>query len=143
MVAGGKGTRLGFEKPKGLFPIGPVTQRTLFQIHFEKIAARRARHRAPLTFLILTSSATHAEPEAFLNERQVNFFGLDDVMLFSQGELPVVDRATGAPLTDTAGQLVTSPNGHGGVFAALVASGQLDRLAKRGVEYLYYFQVDN
>jgi UDP-N-acetylglucosamine/UDP-N-acetylgalactosamine diphosphorylase len=78
-----------------------------------------------------------------LTQPEVNYFGLDGVTLFSQGELPVVDRATRAPLRDSSGRLVTSPNGHGGVLAALVASGQLDRLAKFGIEHLYYFQVDN
>src|SRR5262249_34674576 len=83
MGGGGKGSRLGFEKPKGMFPIGPVSQRTLFQIHFEKVAARRARHKAALPFLILTSSATHLETEAFLWESWVKYFGLKDVTLFS------------------------------------------------------------
>jgi UDP-N-acetylglucosamine/UDP-N-acetylgalactosamine diphosphorylase len=143
MVAGGRGTRLGFDKPKGMFPIGPVSQRTLFQIHFEKVAARRIRHGAALPFLILTSSATHDETQAFFDDPQVRYFGLDDVTLFSQAELPVVDRDTGMPHLDAKGRLVTSPNGHGGVLAALVESGLLAELMRRGIEYLFYFQVDN
>ena len=48
VVAGGQGSRLGFEHPKGMFPIGPVSKKTLFQIHAEKILALRRRYGAPL-----------------------------------------------------------------------------------------------
>jgi UDP-N-acetylglucosamine/UDP-N-acetylgalactosamine diphosphorylase len=143
MVAGGKGTRLNFDKPKGLYRIGPASERSLFQIHFEKMRARRSRHDAPIPFLILTSSVTHTETKSFLNKMEVPFFGVDDVHLFQQGELPVVSRATLRPFRDTRGRLATSPNGHGGVLAALVDDGWLDTLTQRGIDYLYYFQVDN
>ncbi len=141
VVAGGKGTRLGFDRPKGMFPIGPVSQRSLFQIFAEQVRARRARHTCALPLLILTSRATDGETRAYFAEN--GNFGLDDTHFLVQGELPVLEIATGQPLRHASGELVTSPNGHGGTLAALHDSGLLTDLARRGIEQLFYFQVDN
>src|SRR5207249_4994038 len=61
VVAGGQGSRLGFDHPKGMFPIGPVTDKTLFQIHAEKVLALARRYGKPLPLLVMTSPATDAE----------------------------------------------------------------------------------
>ena len=74
VVAGGQGSRLGFEHPKGMFPISPVSDKTLFQLHAEKVLALARRYGRPLPFLVMTSDATHAETEAFFQEQR--FFGL-------------------------------------------------------------------
>ena len=142
-VAGGQGTRLGFEHPKGMFPIGPVSQRTLFQIFAEQILARRRRHAADLPWCIMTSDATHAETIAFF--QQQNYFGLasDSVHFFQQGSLPAMDAATGHVLLAAPGQLALSPDGHGGLVTALAKAGLLTLLRSRGVQHLYYHQVDN
>ncbi|MFL5341373.1 MAG: UTP--glucose-1-phosphate uridylyltransferase [Gemmataceae bacterium] len=141
VVAGGKGTRLGFDRPKGMYPVGPVSQRSFFQIFAEQILARRRKHECRLPFLVLTSRATDAETRAFFAANQN--FGLDYLHFFVQGELPVFEIATGRPLRHHTGELVTSPNGHGGTLAALHDSGLLTKLAGNGVEHLCYFQVDN
>ena len=75
-------------------------------------------------------------------EEQKNF-GLKDVTVFCQGTMPAVDAATGKLMLSDKGQLFKSPNGHGGTLAALVDSGSLKMLQERGVERLFYFQVDN
>ena len=142
-VAGGQGTRLGFEHPKGLFPIGPVTDRTLFQIFAEQILARRRRHSADLPWCIMTSDATHEETVAFFQQHQ--YFGLtpDSLHFFRQGSLPAMDAATGQLLLAAPGQLALSPDGHGGLVTALARAGLLELLQARGVQHLYYHQVDN
>jgi len=142
-VAGGQGTRLGFEHPKGMFPIGPVSQRTLFQIFAEQVLARRRRHQAELPWCIMTSDATHAETVAFF--QQHNFFGLtpDSIHFFQQGSLPALDAATGQLLLAAPGQLALSPDGHGGLVTALAKAGLLTWLQSKGVQHLYYHQVDN
>lgn len=142
-VAGGQGTRLGFEHPKGMFPIGPVSQRTLFQIFAEQILARRRKHQAELPWCIMTSDATHTETVAFF--QQHNFFDLapDSVHFFQQGSLPALDAATGQLLLAAPGELALSPDGHGGLVTALAKSGLLTLLQAKGVQHLYYHQVDN
>ncbi len=142
-VAGGQGSRLGFDHPKGMFPIGPKTSRTLFQIFAEQILARQLRHNVTIPWLIMTSDATHAETLEFLQKH--NYFGLDHdtVHLFQQGSLPALDAATGRILMASRSQLALSPDGHGGLVAAMANSGLLDLLAEQGIRHLFYHQVDN
>jgi UDP-N-acetylglucosamine/UDP-N-acetylgalactosamine diphosphorylase len=143
LVAGGQGTRLGFDRPKGLFPIGPVSHKSLFQILFEKIVAARRRYGVPIPLYLMTGPATHQETAAFLVEH--DRFGLpaDDLFLFCQGTMPAVDAETGRMLLDGPGRIATSPDGHGGMLAALKQSGGLDDIVRRGIRHLFYFQVDN
>ncbi len=143
LLAGGQGTRLGFDGPKGNFPFGPVTGTTLFAHHAAKVAALRARYGAALPWCILTSPANDAETRAAFAE--AGSFGLDpaSVRFIVQGTLPAVDRATGQILLEAPGRLALSPDGHGGLFLALRRSGALDWLAGHGVATIFTFQVDN
>lgn len=143
VVAGGQGTRLGFDHPKGLFPIGPVTQKTLFQMHAEKVLARSRKHRRAIPLLVMTSDVTHDETVAYFE--QTRFLGLDAtrVAFFKQGTMPALDLATGRVLLERPGKLFISPDGHGGTLTALASTGLLDRLAAQGIRHLFYFQVDN
>lgn len=143
LVAGGQGTRLGFESPKGMLPVGPVSQRTLFQIHIDKLIALNARFGKTIPVCIMTSPTTHAETEAFLSEH--NWFGYprSERAIFCQGTMPAVDAKTGKVLLADKGELFLSPDGHGGMLAAFHGSGCLSDLADRGIKYIFYGQVDN
>ena len=143
VVAGGQGSRLGFDQPKGMYPIGPVSNKSLFQIHAEKVLALRRRHKQTIPFLVMTSDATHAETEKFFEDNKS--FGLPpgEVAFFRQGTMPALDCVTGKLLLEAPGRLFTSPNGHGGTLTALADSGLLDHLRGRGIKQIFYFQVDN
>jgi UDP-N-acetylglucosamine/UDP-N-acetylgalactosamine diphosphorylase len=141
-VAGGQGTRLGYDGPKGTFAVTPLRQKTLFQVFAEKIKATGLRYRRPLHWFIMTSHANHAQTEAFFEENR--YFGLDKarVHFFRQGRMPAVGF-DGKILLETPGSLALSPDGHGGSLRALHRSGALDLLKAEGVDTLSYFQVDN
>lgn len=147
LVAGGSGTRLGFEGPKGTFPIGPVSSSSLFQIHAEKIVALSRRHRRTIPLYIMTSPENHQATVDFLQAN--GRFGLDHVRLFLQGQMPAVDRATGKVLLASKDRVALSPDGHGGTLVALAAPGPggtpscLEEMRQMGVRTLFYFQVDN
>lgn len=143
LVAGGQGTRLGFDHPKGMYPIGPVSHSSLFQILVEQVLARSRRAAKPIPYFVMTSDATHEQTVAYFAEN--HNFGLprDDVYFFSQGNMPAVDAQTGKLLMADKAHLSTSPDGHGGILAALAKAGLLDVMARRGIEYLHYHQVDN
>jgi UDP-N-acetylglucosamine/UDP-N-acetylgalactosamine diphosphorylase len=143
VVAGGQGTRLGFDHPKGLFPIGPVSDKSLFQIHAEKVLALRRRYGATVPLLVMTSQATHAPTEEFFAIN--HYFGLPkkEVHFFRQGTMPALDLAAGKLLMEAPGRLFLSPDGHGGTLTALASSGLLARLQEKGIRQLFYFQVDN
>jgi UDP-N-acetylglucosamine/UDP-N-acetylgalactosamine diphosphorylase len=143
LVAGGQGSRLGFEHPKGMFPVGPVSGKSLFQVHAEKVLALRRRHGKRVPLLVMTSPATDAETRDFF--AQNSYFGLpaNEVHFFCQGTMPALDMGTGKLLMEAPGRLFLGPNGHGGVLAALASSGLLDRLRDDGFKQVFYFQVDN
>lgn len=143
LVAGGQGTRLGFEHPKGMYPIGPVSDATLFQIHIEKVRALAKQYGRSVPLYVMTSPATHEETIEFLDKH--DRFGLpaEDLIFFCQGTMPAVDMATGKVLLAERGQLALSPDGHGGMLAAMKKSGALADAQRRGIEHLFYLQVDN
>jgi UDP-N-acetylglucosamine/UDP-N-acetylgalactosamine diphosphorylase len=143
VVAGGQGTRLGFDAPKGFFPIGPVTGATLFQGFFEQLEVVRRQTGRTVPLLVMTSDATHNETVEGL--RRHAWFGRspDDVWLFCQGNMPALDAVTGRALLSGPGQLALSPDGHGGMLAALQRGGLLQRCAQAGIETFFYHQVDN
>jgi len=143
LVAGGQGSRLGFPHPKGMYPVGPVTDRTLFQIFFEQLLALSNRYDVRIPYFIMTSDATHAETEEFLEQHSWFGYPPEDVFLFRQGTMPAVDDQQGKILLSEQGAIAMSPDGHGGLLQALRKAGLIDEMKKRGIEYLYYHQVDN
>ena len=142
VVAGGQGTRLGFDGPKGNFPISPVKNKTFFQIFAEYIAAVSERYQTTCPWYIMTSPLNHAETQEIF--RLNNYYGLKerDVFIFEQGTLPNFSFDGKILLADKS-QIACSPDGHGGSIKALNRSGALDDMKRRGVEHISYWQVDN
>ena len=142
MAAGGAATRLRFDAPKGTYPIGPVSGRTLFQIHADRILATRRRYDASLPWYIVTSDATDAPTRAYFQEE--DYFGLprEDVRVFRQRTMPALDHNFRLAMA-AKDELLLSPNGNGGSLLALRETGMLDDMAARGVEEISYIQVDN
>lgn len=142
LVAGGQGSRLGFDGPKGAYPITPLKNKTLFQLHAEKILALYQKYNHHPFWCIMTSRDNHQQTLDFFERHQ--YFGLnkDRVLFFQQGVLPAVDD-NGQLILKNENSLFLSPNGHGGTLEALADSGVLQQLKNNGVEHLFYFQVDN
>jgi UDP-N-acetylglucosamine/UDP-N-acetylgalactosamine diphosphorylase len=142
VVAGGQGTRLGFAGPKGAFPLGPVTSRSLFAQQAQKLRRAETRFGRRIPWLVMTSPATDAETRALFAESA--HFGLAprDVAFFVQGAMPAVDFE-GRLLLEAPDRVATAPDGHGGVFAGLANADLFSWLRDRGVRLLTYYQVDN
>lgn len=143
VVAGGQGTRLGFDGPKGCFPAGAVSGATLFEMFARQIAAAQHKFGVTIPWYIMTSPLNHDATVAYL--RANDFFGLDPeaVSCFQQGVMPSFDAATGRLLLADRHALATNPDGHGGSLKALVVGGAIDDMKHRGIELISYFQVDN
>lgn len=141
-VAGGQGTRLGFDGPKGAFPVTPIRGKTLFRLFAEMVANAGRRCGTPLPWLIMTSPTNDAPTREFFAGN--NHFGLspEQVVFFTQGQMPALSFEGEILLADK-DSVALSPNGHGGTLKALHSAGVLDRLADGGVEVISYFQVDN
>ncbi|MEM9701158.1 MAG: UTP--glucose-1-phosphate uridylyltransferase [Planctomycetota bacterium] len=143
LVAGGQGTRLGFDKPKGMFPVGPVSGATLFEILAGQLKARGEAAGVTIPLYVMTSPATDAPTREEFAAQDYYGLGEENVVFFCQGTMPAVDDATGAVLLAGKDQVAVSPDGHGGLVAALKNRGVLEDMTRRGVTTLYYHQVDN
>ncbi|MCH2182889.1 MAG: UDPGP type 1 family protein [Mariniblastus sp.] len=142
LTAGGQGSRLGFEHPKGMYPIGPVSGCSLYQMIIEKVLARARQFGSSIPLYVMTSPPTHVESSNYLAEHDYFAYPADDFRLFCQGVMPAVDSENKIILAEKH-SLFLSPDGHGGAVAALTNSGCLQEMLDRGVEFVFYGQVDN
>ena len=136
ILAGGQGTRLGFDGPKGLFPVTSIRNKSLFQLFCERTQA--AGPSLPLC--IMTSPINHAQTVAFFNEHRN--FGLDDVTFIQQGMLPFVDDR-GNWLLEKPGKIAEGPDGNGHALNLFFKEGIWEKWKASGVEYLNVIFVDN
>ncbi len=141
-VAGGQGTRLGFDGPKGTYPITPVLHKTLFQYFAESLARVAEKYHTAIHWFIMTSELNDKPTRAFFKEHA--FFGLPEssVHFFTQGFMPAIDYS-GKVLMSAKDSLALAPDGHGGTLLALRKAGLLDFMKEKGIDYISYFQVDN
>ena len=136
-VAGGQGTRLGYDGPKGTYPVTPVSQKTLFQVFAEKIARSGERFGVTIPWFILTSEINNEATVAAFKES--DFFGLesDSVHFIMQGLVPAVDY-DGKILLAEKSKIAMTPDGHGGSLRALVRSGAVAKMEELGLNNIKY-----
>lgn len=142
LVAGGQGTRLGYDGPKGEYPVTPIQNKPLFQVFAEQLIAHGKAAGRPIPWYIMTSDVNDAPTQAFFKKH--NFFGYDPglIRFFQQGMIPAFDM-NGELLLASKDSLALSADGHGGSLRALRKTGALDDMKSRGIVHLSYFQVDN
>ncbi|HOV13879.1 MAG TPA: UTP--glucose-1-phosphate uridylyltransferase [Spirochaetota bacterium] len=141
-VAGGQASRLGYEQPKGCFPITPLKNKSLFRIFSEKILFYSKYYKKDIKWFIMTSDTNYDDTKTFFEKN--NYFGLkkEFVRFFEQGMLPTV-TLDGKLILKEKNRLFLNPDGHGGILTALNNNGLLNEMKKDGIKYLSYFQVDN
>lgn len=148
VLAGGQGTRLGFDGPKGCYEIGLPSKKPLFQVFVEKLrrlvslAGEAGGPKPWVPFLVMTSPMTHQQTVDFFEQH--SFFGMskEDVWFFQQGTMPCL-TPEGKIILESPGNIACNPDGNGGVYPALKKSGLLDQLRSSGVKSLHVFSVDN
>eukprot|EP00299_Pterocystis_sp_00344_P009585 c4078_g1_i1.p1 GENE.c4078_g1_i1~~c4078_g1_i1.p1 ORF type:complete len:488 (-),score=113.31 c4078_g1_i1:31-1494(-) len=149
LLAGGQGTRLGSNDPKGMYNIGLPSNKSLFQLQAEKILRLQtiARKAFPgkagtVSWFLMTSPATHEATEEFF--RAHGNFGLQDdqVVMFQQATFPCFDL-NGKIMLNSKHSVNVAPDGNGGIYRALYKSGVLRKMAKKSIEHIYVCSVDN
>lgn len=170
VLAGGQGTRLGYDGPKGMYDISLPSGRTLFQLVAERIgklsdlaaaggdATSKAgddggghddkRRRLGTTgctipLYVMTSPLNHEATAAYFQDNEYFGLGESNVTLFQQGTLPCLTEDGGKLILEGPGKLAMAPDGNGGIYPSLKASGALDDMSRRGVKYLHAFSIDN
>ena len=142
LLAGGQGTRLGFEKPKGMFDIGITKELYIFECLINNLLNVVDDTGAYVPLYIMTSEKNHDDTVNFFEEK--NFFGYDKnyVKFFIQDMAPSVDF-NGKIYMESKSDISISPNGNGGWFSSIVRAGFLEDIKKNGIEWINVFAVDN
>ena len=143
VVAGGQGTRLGFQEPKGFFPIGPLSKKSLFQLLLEKVVAYQRLYKSKIPVYIMTSPATDEATRHYFNQEQSWPLNELSVEIFCQGVMPATDLKSGKLLLSEKGRIAVSPDGHGGLLPAFSKSQLLEKAVRSGIEHFFYAQIDN
>ena len=142
-LAGGQGTRLGHTGPKGTFKLDVYGKgKYLFEILAENLKEANKKYNTIIPWYIMTSRENNDQTQEFLEKN--NYFGYDkkSVMLFEQGELPLVDT-NGKMLIGKNMKVREASDGNGGVFASLRKTGMLSDMKERGVKWVFIGGVDN
>lgn len=142
LLAGGQGTRLGSDHPKGTYNVGITRDLYIFECLVNNLLDVVKECGADVPLYIMTSDKNNEETIAFFKEH--NFFGYnaDFVKFFKQDMAPAVDK-NGKVLLEAKNRIALSPNGNGGWFSSLVRAGLLADVKEKGVEWLNVFAVDN
>ena len=142
LLAGGQGTRLGLDKPKGMLQIGVHRELFLFGQLINNLLEVVRKADAWIPLLIMTSEKNNEDTVSFFKEHDYFGYNKDYVFFFQQEMAPSVSY-DGKIYMEEKYKLSTSPNGNGGWFSSLVKAGLTEKLAKMGVEWLNIFSVDN
>ena len=147
VLAGGQGTRLGFDGPKGMYDIGMPSKSSLFEMiahRLTKLAtlATAGEHIVSIPWYIMTSPLNHDATVQYMEQHK--HFALDpkDVVFFVQGMLPCLTE-DGKIIMESANKVAMAPDGNGGIYPSLQRSGALEDMKKRGIQYLHVFSIDN
>ena len=142
LLAGGQGTRLGFDKAKGMYNIGVNKELYIFEQLVANLMKVTEKAGAWVPFYIMTSDKNDAQTREFFEEHDYFGYNKDFVKFFVQEMVPAVDF-DGNVLVEAEDSLAMSPNGNGGWFKSLINAGLDKDLKEKGVEWLNVFAVDN
>ncbi len=142
-MAGGQGTRLGFDGPKGAYDIGLDSHKSLFELLCDNLKEGQKKYGVLVPWFIMTSEENNDQTIEFFEKHK--FFGYQkdkNIFFFKQGQLPMVDTE-GKILINEDGLIKLAANGHGGIYEALVKNGMVKKMREMGIEWIYIGGVDN
>ena len=142
LLAGGQGSRLGFDHPKGMFNIGVEHELFIFECLINNLLEVTKNAGAWVPLFIMTSVDNNKETREFFEKH--NYFGYsnENVWFFVQEQLPTVDT-NGKLMLSESGNILTAPNGNGGWYASMAKTGMLKVVQEAKIEWLNVFAVDN
>ena len=141
-VAGGQGSRLGHDGPKGTYDIGLPTHKSLFEIQSDGLKKIALECGGNIPWYIMTSYINHEDTVAFFEKNDYFGYGKENVFFFRQNMIPVMNMQ-GKLLKSSRTEILRSPDGNGGIFSALGTSGAIEDMESRGVKYVFICGIDN
>lgn len=141
-MAGGQGTRLGHNGPKGTFDLGLDSHKSIFEILCDTMKEASEKYNVVIPWYLMTSDANNEDTIKFFEQN--NYFGYPKtaVKFFIQGKLPMID-INGKILLDEDGTIKQAADGHGGIFEAMRKNGILYDMKEKCIEWVYIGGVDN
>ena len=141
-MAGGQGTRLGHNGPKGTFMMGLEEDKSIFEILIDSIKQNNKKYGVTIPWYIMTSRENNEQTEKFFKDN--NYFGYDAkaIIFFKQGELPMCSE-DGKLLMDENGSIKEAADGHGGIFESMRRNGIIFDMKEKGIEWAFIGPVDN
>ncbi len=141
-MAGGQGTRLGHDGPKGTFDLGLDSHKSIFEILCDTMKEACEKYKVTIPWYLMTSDANNESTIQFWKDN--NYFGYpkEAISFFIQGKLPMIDT-NGKILLDEDGTIKQAADGHGGIFEAMRKNGVLYDMKEKGIEWIYIGGVDN
>lgn len=142
LLAGGMGTRLGSDAPKGMYNIGETRDVYIFERIVRNLMDAVDITGSWIHLFIMTSDKNHESTIGFFKEK--NYFGYNKeyITFFKQEMAPAADY-NGKIYMESRSRMSTSPNGNGGWFISMDRSGALEKVKNSGIEWLNVFAVDN
>lgn len=141
-MAGGQGTRLGHNGPKGTYDIGLPSHESLFAIQCRRLKTQSEKCGKTIPWYIMTSRENDKATKAFFEENK--YFGYDReyIKFFVQSMLPMIDF-DGKIVLESKGKIKEGADGHGGLFAAMVKNGIYDDMKAKGIKWIFVGGIDN
>lgn len=141
-MAGGQGTRLGHNGPKGTFILDIEPPKSIFEILCEKFKKIKEKYNVVVPWYIMTSNQNHNETVTFFEQNNYFDYPKNAITFFKQGQLPMVDE-NGKVLMEEKWKIKEGPDGNGGIFEAMSRSGIIDEINEKNIKWIYVGGVDN
>lgn len=141
-MAGGQGTRLGFNGPKGAFVLDNENNKSLFELLCDTLKKARDKYGVTVPWYIMTSRENNHDTIEFFESKNYFNYGKENVFFCIQGELPML-FTDGTCVMESKGKIREAADGHGGVFKALSTSGAVQDMVARGIKWVFIGGVDN
>lgn len=141
-MAGGQGTRLGHNGPKGTFDIGLDSHKPIFEILCDTLKLAQKKYGVYVAWYIMTSNENNDATISFFEANDYFGYPKDKVVFFKQGELPMIDEK-GKVLIGEDGLIKKAADGHGGIFLSMKRNGIIYDMETRGIEWAFIGGVDN
>ncbi len=142
IVAGGQGSRLRSDQPKGMFDVTVIKHKSLFQLFAEKTLAASIQAGLPLQLAIMTSPGNHKDTVTYFKDNHYFHLNEDQISFFTQTELPFLD-SNGNLFLERQNKIAQGPNGNGGVLKHFFDSGIWSDWYQRGISYIFFMFIDN